>query len=285
MSHSLNRIAPLIYATFLLFAFTSVSQASRVIIKAEASADYQDRQGSNGKGKPIRYHFVEGKFFKGHTNDNSLLNVNFYEIAENLASHLSQHHYVPTGDTKGNDVMLLVNWGVTAVEDSFEDFHGIDSDDEYDQLFGSPVASENAEGETEVTFDASSSPNWGAVGVQSNSRMLGFWETMHDGSLMPSEHHEFQMLLKEERYFIVVIAFDNKKFLKGEKEILWTTRFSMRASGKPFRQAYAELTATASDYFGKNIRGLTNKRSDDQSKVKMGDIQVLDTMEQKEGGK
>jgi len=285
MSSSSQRITRLVFASLFAFAFVSISQGARVIIKAEASVDYAERLSPSSKGKPVRYHFVEGKFFKGHANDKGLLNVSFFEIAVNLANHLAKHNYVPTGDAKGNDVMILVNWGVTAVEDSFEDFHGIDSDEEYDRLFGSPAVTENAEGETEVTYEASASPNWGAIGLQSNSRMLGFWETLHDGSLLPSEHHEYQMLLKEERYFIVVIAFDNKKYLQGEKEILWSTRFSMRASGTSFNQAYAELTATASDYFGKDIEGLTRKRSDDQSRVKMGDIQVLDTVEEKESEK
>ena len=39
--------------------------------------------------------------------------------------------------------MILVNWGVTAVEDSMEDLYGITSDEEYDELFGNPVAEEN----------------------------------------------------------------------------------------------------------------------------------------------
>ncbi len=285
MRPSRHRIMRFHCTLLLAGCFASLSEAARVIIKAEASVNYEERHGIISKESPVRYHFVEGKFFKGHANDKSLRSVSFYEIAENLAAHLSKHNYVPTGHATDNDVMILVNWGVTAVEDSFEEFHGIDSDEEFDQMFGSPVASESSEGETEITYDVTASPNWSAVGLQSNSQMLGFWETMHDGSLMPSEHHELQSLLKEERYFIVVIAFDNKKYQKGEKEILWSTRFSMRAGGISFNQAYAELTATASDYFGREMKGLTRKRSDDHSKVEFGDIQVLDTVDEKSSRK
>ena len=124
-----------------------------------------------------------------------------------------------------------------------------------------------SEGETVVSYEPIASPNWAAVGKRANSKMLGFWNTLHDGSLMPSEHYELQALLNEERYFLVVIAFDNQKFIKTqEKEILWVTRFSMRAKGSSFKQAFPELTATASDYFGKHVKGLSRKKSDDDSK-------------------
>ena len=279
MRPPVQRISRLVCTALIVGGSVSFSQAARVIIKAEASVDYVKRNGSITQDSPVRYHFVEGKFFKGYVKDKSLLAVSFFDIAENLAGHLSKHNYIPTGNVKENEVMILVNWGVTAVEDSFEDLHGIDSDEEYDQMFGAPVASESSEGETEISYEVRASPNWGAMGLQSNSKMLGFWETMHDGSLMPSEHHEFQTLLKEERYFIVVIAFDNQKYLKGEKKILWSTRFSMRARGKPFDEAYVELTSTASDYFGRELKGLTRKRFDDRSRVKLGDIQVLDTVD------
>jgi hypothetical protein len=172
------------------------------------------------------------------------------------------------------------NWGITAVEESMEELYGITSPDEYDAMFGNPAASEDSSGEVTTTYEPSVSPNWGAMGKRGNSKMLGFWDTLHDGSLMPTEHYDLQALLNEERYFIVVIAFDNQKFVKNqEKEILWVTRFSMRANGTSFKQAFPELTATASDYFGKHVKGLARRRSDDDSHVEVGDIEVLNTVE------
>lgn len=273
----------LIIAISVVIAVPTSQAASRVIIKAEASVDYERAQAGKNKDRTISYHFVEGKFFKGHANDGSLTHVTFLEIAENLAGHLAKQNYVPTGNVKENEVMILVNWGVTAVEDSVEELYGLTSPDEYDEMFGSPVTSEDSSGEVTTTYEPSVSPNWGAMGKRENSKMLGFWNTLHDGSLMPTEHYDLQALLNEERYFIVVIAFDNQKFLKNqEKEILWVTRFSMRATGISFNQAFPELTATASDYFGKHVKGLTRKRSDDDSHVEVGEIEVIDAVDENE---
>lgn len=277
----------LVHLTWVLTALCQVQriQASQVIIKAEASVDYE-RKHSLENEKATTYHFVEGKFFKGHANEKSLLEVSFLEIAENLAGHLAAQKYVPTRNAKENEVMLMVNWGVTAVEDSLEDLYGLTSSDEYDEMFGNPVTSEDSSGEVTTTYEPSVSPNWGAMGKRANSKMLGFWNTLHDGSLMPSEHYELQALLNEERYFIVVIAFDNQKFIKDkQKEILWVTRFSMRAKGTSFKQAFPELTATASDYFGKHVEGLSRKKSDDKSKVEMGEIEVLNIEEKEKAAK
>ena len=254
--------------------------ASRVIISAEASMDYEQNKNSKNKDEVTRYHFVEGKFFRGHANDNSLTDISFFEIAENLAGHLANQNYVPSGNVKENEVMLLVNWGVTAVEESLEDLLGITSNEEFDQMFGSPVTSEDSSGDTVTTYEPVQTTNWSALGKRGNAKMLGFWNTMHDGSLMPSEHHEFQTLLNEERYFIVVIAFDNQKFVQNkEKDILWVTRFSMRAKGTSFGRAFPELTATAADYFGQNLKGLTRKRTDDNSQVLVGEIEVINEEE------
>ena len=283
MIHSLPQFLRLFILAISISSISSSGQAAtRVIISAEASVEYGRQHGTASNDQKTSYHFVEGKKNKGYANDKSLQKVSFFDIAENLAQHLTKQNYYPSSNMKENDVMLLVNWGVTAVEESFEDIYGITSDEEYDQLFGSPIVSEGSEGETVVSYEPRAAPNWGAIGKRANSRMLGFWDTLHDGSLMPSEHHEFQSLLNEERYFIVVIAFDNKKYNKKENEILWVTRFSMRAAGISFTQAFPELTATASDYFGENIAGLTRKRTDDKSHVEVGDIEVLNTVDSDE---
>ena len=96
---------------------------------------------------------------------------------------------------------------------------------------------------------------------------------------MPQDLYELDSALNRERYFFVVLAYDYQKF-KNEKEmkLLWITRFSIQATGTNFEDAYKELTFAASDYFGKNMKGLQKKRTDDDSKVEMGEIEVLETV-------
>lgn len=254
--------------------------ASRVIIRSEASVDFTETQGGIDTSKITKYHFVPGKHYKGYAKDDTLSRVTFIEIAEVLAKELKKLNYVPSGQVEENDIMVLVNWGVTAVEDSMEEFLGINSPEEYDQLFGSPSVTQNADGESETTFAPEVSPNWAAVGKRQTAKMLGFWDVMQGNSLMPSEHQELQLLLDEERYFLVVSAFDNQKYLKGEIEVLWTTRFSMRAAGIAFDQAYVDMTLGASDFFGKHMEDLERRRVDEErSGVEIGDIEVIDTVD------
>ena len=262
----------------LTAGLVNVLQASRIIIRAEASVDFVDAQSEADPGKLTSYHFVPGKFYGGYARDNSLRQVSFLEIAETIAGELKKQNYVPSGSVEENEVMILVNWGVTAVEDSMEEFLGIDSPEEYDQLFGSPSLTQTAEGETETTFEPEVSPNWAAVGKRNTAKMLGFWDVLQGNSLMPSDHYELQSLLNEERYFIIVTAFDNQKYQLGEVEVLWVTRFSMRAAGTPFDQAVIDMTTGAGDFFGQHMEGLERRRIENQSNVKVGDIEVIDTV-------
>ncbi|NET38568.1 MAG: hypothetical protein F6K19_42335 [Cyanothece sp. SIO1E1] len=202
-----------------------------------------------------------------------------------MAQELEALNYRPTATIEENEVMILVNWGVTAVEDSMEEFLGIDSADEYDGMFGSPSTSVNSDGETETTFEPQVSPNWGAVGQRQTAKLLGFWDVLQGNSLMPSEHHELQSLLDEERYFIIVTAFDNQKYQAGEIEVLWTTRFSMRAAGISFNEAYVDMTLGASDFFGKHMDDIERRRVDaERSRVEIGEIEVIDTVDSQDEG-
>ncbi|MCB1124341.1 MAG: hypothetical protein KJT03_22505, partial [Verrucomicrobiae bacterium] len=193
--------ASLLTAICLNTFLTLTCYGSRVIVRAEASVEFTEKEAHANPDKVTRYHFVPGKFYKGYARDDGLRNVTFLEIAENLSKELEKRNYFPSSDIKKNEVMLLVNWGVTAVEDSMEEMLGINSPDEYDQMFGSPTTTQNSEGETVTTFEPLVSPNWSAVGKRQNAKMLGFWDVMQGNSLMPTEHYELQGLLDEERYF------------------------------------------------------------------------------------
>jgi len=66
-------------------------------------------------------------------------------------------------------------------------------------------------------------------------------------------------MVSEERFFIFLIAFDLPAYRKGEKKVLWTTRYSMRAIGQDFDEAIGELNYVASNYFGKDLDEVSKK--------------------------
>lgn len=62
--------------------------------------------------------------------------------------------------------------------------------------------------------------------------------------------------------------------------LLWTTRYSIRAAGIPFEAAIKNLNQIAEGYFGKNVKGLTQKRIDDTSSVDLGKIEIIGESEE-----
>ena len=88
------------------------------------------------------------------------------------------------------------------------------------------------------------------------------------------EKDELLTLLKEERYFVVLMAFDYESVRKGKPMLAWSTRYSIRAAGQNFETAITSMNQVASDYFGKNLPKLTRKRDDDSS-VEIGEIEVI----------
>lgn len=83
-------------------------------------------------------------------------------------------------------------------------------------------------------------------------------------------------MLKEARYFVVVLAYDYQLLTKkGEKKLLWSTRYNVRSAGQSYQAAIKDMNLVAGDFFGKNFKKLTRKRSDDSSRVEMGEIEVI----------
>lgn len=90
-------------------------------------------------------------------------------------------------------------------------------------------------------------------------------------------------MLEDERYFIVLMAYDWPK-LRQEKEyeLIWSTRFSLDAIGTNFRDAHLALSRGAANYFGTNLDGELGKTKTHlgEGKVELGDVQVVDTVEE-----
>ncbi len=261
--------------------FQGTIGATQVIIKARATKEYTTKLAERDSDQPISYHFLKGFFYPGNISDKSLAEVDFMDIATNLAMHLTKQNYYPSKDTEKNDVIVVVNWGVTAVEDDVMDMWNISSQEEYEELYGLGDGTTENNQRLLETFGPSETPNLVTADRRKNSGLLGFEETLQSTNVMPQDQYDLESALNRERYFIVVMAYDYQKMKQNkEMNLLWITRFSMKSTGFNFSEAYQELTFAASDYFGKNMKGLQKKRSGDRSKVEVGEIEVLDTVKE-----
>lgn len=264
----------------LLFGMPGNGKAAQIIIKAEATQEYTKAAAKRGPENPLTYHLVKGYFYPGNIADSSLQRVDFMEIARNLAMHLANQNFFPGKESDKNDLMIIVHWGVTAVEEDITDLWGIHSMDEYEELYGLGDSSDEGVARKLELYGPTDVPDWGLADRRKNSGMLGFEETLQSSNSLPQDQYELESALNRERYFLVVMAYDYQKYRKDkEMDLQWITRFSMKATGNNFENAYKELTFAASDYFGKNMKGLQKKRTEDTSKVDIGDIEVLDTVE------
>jgi hypothetical protein len=60
--------------------------------------------------------------------------------------------------------------------------------------------------------------------------------------------------MQDERYFIILMAYDYEKLRsENERELLWTTRFSVPSIGTNFEDAYPALARAASAYYGTSL--------------------------------
>ena len=267
-------ILPIVLATGGL----SAKQANRVAVKAKADAEYIRARALDASKKVQTYHVVKGKFYNGNTSDKSMEGVTFMEIAENMAANLRRQNYYSEPDPEKGDLIIMINYGATDYDADFMELMNIDSLDDFG-VGGSTDTEGLDEFEAEAEFAADfafmQSINEGRdMSIAFKAKLLGMEELFDDRT---TDHQVYQLrdMVSEERYFIYLIAFDLPAYRNGEKKVLWTTRYSMRAIGQPFDEAMGELNYVASNFFGKNIDGLNSRRATDEFEVQVGDIEVI----------
>ncbi|MCB1123651.1 MAG: hypothetical protein KJT03_19010, partial [Verrucomicrobiae bacterium] len=117
---------------------------------------------------------------------------------------------------------------------------------------------------------------------EEKAQILGIDDQYDKPDFLTSDY-EYEQMMREARYFVVVMAYDYQLFRKkGTRKLLWSTRYNIRTSGQSFETAIKEMNEIGSSYFGKNFEKLMRKRQDDDSKVEIGDIEVLKTEEERE---
>ncbi len=274
----------------LLAVLTGLSRPLRAIddpvaVASTSSEEYAREKFGPAAPKPESYLFFEGKFFGGTTRDPNLEHAQFLAIAKTLGENLVRQNYFPTKDQKKADLLIVVHWGVTT---TYEDPN---KQDGLDRLNGA-IAAEQA---AAPSMDHSALNSELAIAdlergttensIAYNSRLLGFRgeiakvenQVSASGSGVTSEEMALRLALNEERYFIILMAYDYHTMKKGTKPtLLWSTRFSIRAPGNSFTQALPVMSRVAADYFGHAVDGLKIETLDaPKGKVEIGIPKVV----------
>ena len=304
----------LLAAAVLLAPAMRADHEDFVVVNATASPAYTQQKFANGVPKPESYVFLEGKYFSGTTHDGSISHMGIMDIAKVLAPNLAKQNYIPTKDTKGADLVLVVNWGTTVIDEtgkksdpntSFQMTDASQAVSAYNGSLGSGSSPPPASGDSpnlgsgnqalgQLTFDLMQNQANATSALkyaEYNADLLGYTKTLRkeesaqwasaDGLNSDAESHLSD--LQEERYFVILVAYDYQKILHGGKTAdgspapLWELRMNIRANGNNFVEALPAMSAVASNYFGKQSDDLMSAQTDvgRDGRVEIGPLKVL----------
>ena len=280
----------------LLLAFLTITlalsvpsrAASLVVVKSKAHEDFSIAREQDPSKEVLTYAFMKGRFHPGTRNDPAMNNMSFSELVLEIATHLQKQNFLPVPDPQKADLLIVVHYGATSVQDSFEELQGITSLEDYGFVDGAVASASSVGGSVDVSAlnaiqDMQFEINKNLTIQQGNQGSMNYMahligmEEAFVGEIGPSEERYLMNLLNEERYFIVLMAYDIPKLREGEIHLYWTTRYSIRATGQAFGDALKDMNLVAGNYFGKNMGELVKKRVTDKSRVELGELEVVGT--------
>jgi hypothetical protein len=274
-------------------------------VTGSVSADYVRAKQTDGSFKPESYTFGKGGFYGSHVDDASIDKIGFLAVAHVMADALRRQNYVPGFDPKTTKLLIMVYWGTTAAPENASNspvyqkanddiqkifaagkggmngsgfshghFSGMSleqSNDELDAL--SPVQAENR------LRDKEDARNAALLGY--NSWWNQFGEFDHAGTAVEHEHAAMVAELEEDRYFVVLMAYDFQLLQsKRQHKLLWDTRFSIREHRNRFDEKLPAMAVEASRFFGQDSKGLTHDALP-AGHVGIGDLKNLGTVPEK----
>jgi hypothetical protein len=176
------------------------------------------------------------------TADRSIDGIAFAEISSVIRGPLAGQKYLPTGDPKTANLLIVVYWGRTIGTNAFE---------------GTTSAAVNGGDRDKIDLE--------------NARLLGFdsekvFDLGYDdhANMMANIRREVYAgvmdAIEDDRYFVILRAYDFPMLWKQRQaKLLWETRFSLSQRHHDFRLDLPAMTQVAAEYFGKDSLGLVQK--------------------------
>jgi hypothetical protein len=270
-------------------------------VSGRISSDYVRARLADGSFKPESYAFGRGGYWSGPLDDKTIDTMNFLDVAHVMAVPLAAQGYVPAKDPRTTNLLIMVYWGTTFAPEHASDTtvynHLADAEAAFTAVHGSMTQtngrSKFAPGDPlfeEVTTAVA------AVQAENrmrdnqdrrNAMMLGYdslWDATFDAQNgTPLEVRKRDMLseLEEDRYFVVLMAYDFQLLSKQKKhKLLWETRFSIREHVNAFDKQLPAMVLGASRYFGSDTKGLVHDTLP-EGRVELGDVKSLGVVPEK----
>jgi hypothetical protein len=114
-----------------------------------------------------------------------------------------------------------------------------------------------------------------------NAKVLGFRDALRATPELPGtmggRRSDLISDLEESRYWVALVAVDFQ-IARTQKTIkpLWSVRYNIPSRGTNFTMALPQMTQFASNFFGRDSKGLVNRSTTDmQGNVELGEQKVL----------
>jgi hypothetical protein len=275
-----------------LFAATALHAEKMVVVFASADPAYEASRQKDGKLLRQTYVFVEGRFIGGTVKDPQLEKTPFRRIAAKLAADLREQEYYPSKTVQAADLLLVVHWGATSPRRHEQQLMEMNTSRTVTQVAGNTAlaadleAQRTAEASGPGGFDLAvydaSDPNKpfeeaverdlfaleassAEVSLADAAATLGISEELRRESLRPNfteYNRTLRSFLQEERYFIVVTAYDAQKFFRTRKlHRVWVARLSIRSPGVSFHTALERMSRVGGSFFGTNQEKLRMRKA------------------------
>jgi hypothetical protein len=268
-------------------------------VSGRASPDYIRAQRPDGTIEAESYAFGKGGYWSGPIDDKTIARMDFLKVAHVIAVPLAQQRYLPAKDPKTTKLLIMVYWGTTfAAEHESESAAYLNlqqANTDFNRNFSRQSQKDKFGRERNLQGD----PYFDAVTVaiaavqaenrirdlenRNNAMMLGYdswWANTYNApNGTPLEIRKRDMLneLEEDRYFVVLMAYDFQLLAHAKKhKLLWETRFSIREHVNEFDKQLPAMALEASKYFGRDSDGLVHATLPD-GHVDLGDLRNLGT--------
>jgi len=270
----------------LIFALLAVPAGLRaadaVAVSATAIKDYVRATDSAGRPVLESYVFAEGRFFGGRITDRGLEKTAFADIARALVPNLAKQNYFPVKPAAEADLLLMVHWGATdTYEDPQREFT-VAAAQEAAAAFSAAQQISNIADPTALNFELNAmatARQSARSSIDRNAVLLGYARNLlRERRAAEPTTAEITMSqeLNEERYFVIVMAYDNRTVKKDHKaRPLWITRLSIRSPGNNFTGALPVLAEVGAEVFGHHFDDLIKvKASDPHGSVKLHELEI-----------
>ncbi len=259
-----------------------------IAISATAAPPYVRPVDAQGRLRPESYVFLEGQFMAGGTADASESHTSFTDLTRMLAKSLVQQNYFPGNDLGSADLLIRVYWGTTLTYDDPQKPFAAEALNAALTEFNTKVAQDGIAdpGDLNTALDRGTAARESVeVAINRNAALLGYKRALEKETrriMASTEEQTMRVELNEERYFVVLMAYD-LKYMRAEHKprLLWVTRLSVRSPGNNFTEALPALAKAGGKVFGRQVDGLFRVKVPlDSGQVKLRDMKIMGATEQ-----